>query len=375
VKTVVLDKIASVTRSCGLPREVRVAAEIPCAEGVVVAVKVLNDKGTYNQLELPSGRMAQVKRGDVLAGALGHRHALFGYSGHLPERLAPGDVVHLLNLGGVLGICDSENPDLGPPFACEVLGAVLTFPYLGERIGVPARIGSQSLERLAGAAPAPLDARGVPVAALVGSCMNCGKTAAACALVRELTHGGLVIDGFKATGVSLRRDVLAMEDAGARTTGIFTDLGVVSTTAANAPAVTRTLLTRLAAGQPDAPDAIVAELGDGLLGAYGVGAILGDAEIRAALTAVVLAANDPVAAWGGVRLLRETYGIEPVAVTGPATDNLAGTRIIEETLGVPAINARTEGARLGELVREKLGLGGGGAGVGAASGAVVEGGR
>ena len=349
MKTVLLDKIASVTRACQLKREVRVSADVPCEEGVVVAVRVRNDKTTYSQLELPSGRMAQVKKGDVVAGALGHRHALFGYSGHLPTRLAPGDTIQLLNMGGVLGICDSVNPDLGPPFECEVLGAVLHFPYLGERIGVAARIGDRRLDLAA-----PLHAAGVPVVALVGSCMNCGKTAAACTLVRHLSHGGFTVDGLKATGVSLRRDTLAMEDAGARTTGLFTDLGVVSTTPANAPAVTRTLLTYLAAARPDV---IVAELGDGLLGAYGVAAILEDAEIRAAFTAVVLAANDPVAAWGGVRMLRERFGIEPAAVTGPATDNLAGTEIIEEALGVPAINARTNGEKLAARVREVLGLG------------------
>lgn len=346
MKTVLLDKIASVTRACALKREARVSADVPCEEGVVVAVRVLNDKSTYSQLELPSGRMAQVKKGDVVAGALGHRHALFGYSGHLPERLAPGDTVNLLNMGGVIGICDSVNPDLGPPFECEVLGAVLHFPYLGERIGVAARIGSEPLNP-----EAPLDAAGVPVIALVGSCMNCGKTAAACTLVRHLSHGGLTVDGLKATGVSLRRDVLALEDAGARATGIFTDLGVVSTTPANAPAAMRTLVTRLAAGRPDA---IVAELGDGLLGAYGVAAILDDPSIREAMTAVVLAANDPVAAWGGVKMLRERFSIEPVAVTGPATDNIAGTRIIEEAVGVPAINARTDGERLAALVRSRL---------------------
>ncbi|HEY4597185.1 MAG TPA: hypothetical protein VIJ02_12350, partial [Thermoanaerobaculia bacterium] len=208
MKTVLLDKIASVTRACGLKREVRVSADIPCEEGVVVAVRVLNDKSTYSQLELPSGRMAQVKKGDVIAGALGHRHALFGYSGYLPERLAPGDTVHLLNMGGVIGICDSANPDLGPPFECEVLGAVLHFPYLGERIGIAARIGGSGGEALD--PMALLDAAGVPVIALVGSCMNCGKTAAACTLVRHLSHGGLTVDGLKATGVSLRRDVLAM---------------------------------------------------------------------------------------------------------------------------------------------------------------------
>jgi hypothetical protein len=351
VKTILLDKIASVTRACQLKREVRVSAQIPCQEGVVVAVRVLNDKSTYSQLELPSGRMAQVKRGDVIAGALGHRNALFGYSGTLPERLAPGDRVNLLNMGGVLGICDSVNPDLGAPFECEVLGAVLHFPYLGERIGVAARVGGHRGGPPELAADARLDTAGVPVVALVGSCMNCGKTAAACTLVRHLSHGGLTVDGFKATGVSLLRDVLAMEDAGARATAIFTDLGVVSTTAANAPAVTRTLLTRLAASRPDV---IVAELGDGLLGAYGVAAILDDAEIRAAFTAVLLAANDPVAAWGGVRMLRERFGVEPVAVTGPATDNLAGTRIIEDALGVPAVNARTDGERLTSLVRDRL---------------------
>ena len=346
MKTVILDKVASVTRSCQLKREVRLTPEIPCEEGVVVAVRVLTEKSTYNQLELPTGRMAQVKRGDIIAGALGHRHALFGYAGHLPTSLAPGDRIHLLNMGGVLGICDSVSPDLGPPFECEVLGAVLHFPFLGERIGVAARIGGLPLD-----ADAPVITGGVPTVALVGSCMNCGKTAAACALVREMSHAGLTIDGFKATGVSLRRDILAMEDAGARMTAIFTDLGVVSTTGANAAPVTRTLLTRLAANRPDA---IVAELGDGLLGAYGVAAILDDKKLRDAFTAVVLAANDPVAAWGGVRMLRERFGIEPAAVTGPATDNLAGTRIIEEQLGVPAINARLDAARLTALVRERL---------------------
>jgi hypothetical protein len=351
MKAVTLDKIASVTRACGLKREVRLSDRIPCEEGVVVAVRVLTDKSLYNQLELPSGRMAQVKRGDVIAGALGHRQALFGYAGHIPEKLEPGDTINLLNLGGVLGVCDSKNPDLGPPFACEVLGTVLRFPILGERVGEPARIGDGSLD-LTNASAAPLVSNGVPVVALVGSCMNAGKTAAACALVRELTHAGLEVDGAKTTGVSLRRDVLAMEDAGARRTALFTDLGVVSTTAKNAAAVTRTLITRLAAAP--SPDVIVVELGDGLLGAYGVDAILADAEVRASFTAVVLAANDPVAAWGGVEILRRDYGIEPVAVTGPATDNLVGTQLIEARLGVPAVNARSDSERLGAVVREAL---------------------
>ncbi|MBM4219301.1 MAG: hypothetical protein FJ171_06620 [Gammaproteobacteria bacterium] len=341
-RAIIVDKIASVTQACALSHELRISGEIPCEEGAVLAVEILTNKSQYNTLELTSGRMASLSRGDVVVGALGHRKALFGYSGHVPARLAPGDVVQMLNIGGVLGICDSANPENGRPFDCRVLGAVLHFPYLGERIGVPARVGMRALDY--GAA---LDTGGVPVIALAGSCMEAGKTAAASAMISRMRHRGLVVDAFKATGVSLRRDILAFEDSGARRTAIFTDFGIVTTTARNGPALTRTMLTEMAAGRPDA---IVFELGDGLLGAYGVEAILDAPDVRGALTAVVLSANDPVAAWGGVKLLRERFGIEPAAVTGPATDNAVGVDIIREHLKVPAFNALTHGAALGDCV-------------------------
>ena len=348
MRSIVVDKIGSVTQACGLTHDLRISPDIVCEEGVVIVVEILTNKSTYNTLELTSGRMAKVARGDIVVGALGHRKALFGYSGHIPTTLVPGDVIQMLNIGGVLGICDSANPDRGKPFDAKVLGAVLTFPYLGERIGVPARAGYKALDLAA-----PLDTRGVPVVALAGSCMEAGKTAAAVSIIARMRHRGLVVDAFKATGVSLRRDILAFEDAGARRTTIFTDLGVVTTTAKNGPALTRTMLTEMAAGKPDV---IVFELGDGLLGTYGVEAILLDNGIRDALSAVVLSANDPVAAWGGVKLLRERFQIEPAAVTGPATDNQVGVQIIEEQMGVAAINAISSGAALGDHIIAKLGL-------------------
>jgi len=348
MQTVIVDKIGSVAQACGLAHEVRVSADIPCEEGVIVAVEILNNKSGYNTLELVSGRMAKVTRGDVVVGALGHRRAAFGYSGHLPTSLKPGDIVQMLNIGGVLGICESFTPDKGKPFDCRVLGTVLHFPFLGERIGVPARAGARKLDY-----DAKLDTRGVPVVALAGTCMEAGKTAAACSIVSRMRHRGLTIDAFKSTGVSLRRDIMAMEDAGARSSMIFTDFGVITTTPKTGPALARTMLTELAANKPDV---IVFELGDGLLGSYGVQAILAADDIRASLTAVVLSANDPVAAWGGVKLLREQYGIEPCVVTGPATDNAVGVEIIKSQMNVAGINAITDGAALGDRVIEAAGL-------------------
>ena len=348
MRTVVLDKIGSVTLNCRLSREVRVSDDIPALEGGVVAVRVLNAKGTYNQLELPSGRMSKVKPGDVCAVALGHRKALFGYSGYVPPKVSVGDRLNLLNLGGVFGVCDAVNPDLGEPFICEVLGQILHFPYLGERIGVPAHISQ-------GALPfsESLDVHGIPVVAIVGSSMSAGKTAAACALVQAFTHKGLRVAAGKTTGVSLRRDILAMEDAGARKTLIFTDFGVVTSTRESAPPCARSLLNELAR---DRPDVIVLELGDGLLGLYGVDAILDDATMRASFRAVVLAASDPVAAWGGVRLLQERHFLGTTVVTGPATDNMAGSRLVEAQTNVPARNARTEASALADVALANLSL-------------------
>jgi hypothetical protein len=348
MRSVVVDKLASVTQACGLSHEVRVSNDIPAEEGVVVVVEVLTNKTTDNTLELTSGRMAKVGKGDVVAGALGHRRALFGYSGHVPATVQPGDVIQMLNIGGVLGVCDSINPEKGRPFDCRVLGVALNFPYLGERIGVPARVGYKPLD-----VNAPLDTRGVPVVALAGTCMEAGKTAAACAVIARMRHRGLTVDAFKATGVSLRRDVLAMEDAGARRCAIFTDLGIVTTTRANGPALTRTMLSELAGGKPDV---IVFELGDGILGTYGVDAILECPDIKSALSAVILSANDPVAAWGGVKLLRERFQVEPCVVTGPATDNQVGVEIITAQMGVAAFNAMSNGAALGDCVIGALGL-------------------
>jgi hypothetical protein len=335
MKSIVVDKIASVAQHNDLASELRLSKDIPCEEGVLIAVRILNNKSRYNQLELTSGRMATINQGDVIVGALGHRKALRGYSGHLPKKLKPGNTIQVLNVGGVLGICDSANPDVGPPFDCEVLGTVLSFPYLGERIGVPARAGVDTLD-----VDAPIETNGVPVIAMAGT-----------AIVGRLRHLGFQVAACKATGVSLRRDVLAMEDAGAADTMIFSDFGIVTTTEANGPELTRALLTGLANRNPDV---IVLELGDGLLGAYGVGAILLDEAIRDSFTAVVLCANDPVSAWGGVELLRKEFSIEPAVVTGPATDNDVGVQQIDERTSLPAINALSNGVALGDMIADLL---------------------
>ena len=346
MKIIFADKIASVAQHNNLGNELRVSLDIPCEEGILLAVRILNNKSRYNQLELTSGRMSTLKEGDIVIGALGHRNALLGYSGYLPKDLKAGSSIQVLNIGGVMGICDSYNPDVGPPFNCEVLGTVLDFPFLGQRIGIPAKVGMHSYDETVA-----LNVSSIPIIAIAGTCMDSGKTVAACSLISRFRQLNFNVSACKATGVSLRRDILSMEDAGASKTMIFSDFGVVATTPYNGSPLIKSLLNQLAL---DLPDVIVVELGDGLLGSYGVQAILSDQEIRKSLSGIILCANDPVAAWGGVKILREEYEIEPTVVSGPATDNSVGLDLINNMLNVPAINALTNGSALGDLMAKLI---------------------
>ena len=65
MKSVFVDKVASVAQHSELSNKVRLSPDIPCEEGVLVAVRVKNNKARYNQLELTSGRMAKIGRAHV----------------------------------------------------------------------------------------------------------------------------------------------------------------------------------------------------------------------------------------------------------------------------------------------------------------------
>ncbi len=340
-----LDRISSSTRNAQLSTEVIVGDEIVAAEGYVLAVRILHDKSSYNTVEDRTGRMVSLRAGDVLAGTLGHRRALRGYAGVVPGHIAVGDTIEVLNLGGILGKCTSTNPEYGPPFKAEVLGAILSFPELGDRIGRPAHIKDHSVptaERLESQ---------VPVVYVAGTCMNAGKTVAATELVRGLSRAGLRVAATKLTGVSLMRDSLSMQDAGAVTALTFNDIGIATTRAGLSVTSAKGIMNRLATAKPDV---IVAELGDGILGEYGVQDILRDPELTAVGAAYVMAAPDPVGCWGAVTLMRDLFHLPVTVLTGPATDNEVGRDYVKAELQIPAHNALRDAESLVAVVRAAL---------------------
>ncbi|PCI36321.1 MAG: hypothetical protein COB53_10035 [Elusimicrobia bacterium] len=336
-----LDKIASATKNVGLSSDAILSSEIPAEEGIVIAVRVHGTKTVYNNVEDLHGRMIRLDDGDLLAGVLGSRRALRGYAGVVPETVKPGDMLDILNLGGVIGKCTSTNIDLGAPLQAEVLGAILDFPYLEERRGVPASIRTDAIPWSETLEPS------APLVFVAGTCMHSGKTFACGEIIHGLAKKGYKVCGTKLTGVSLLRDTLSMEDRGAIKSLSFNDSGIVSTSEKVSVPVAKGIINAL---NKEEPDLIVVELGDGILGEYGVQAILHDKELMTAAGLHLLCAPDPVASWGGAELYKNKFKLKLSVISGPATDNDVGKNFIRESVGIAAINSRLEAKALADFI-------------------------
>src|SRR5881396_1717197 len=335
-----VDKIGSATSPLGLSRSVIVigASDDPRA-GDVVVVRVLTDNATYNMLELPTGRLAKVKPGDLIVGVLGRRRALKGFVGDVPATVSAGDELHLLNLGGVIGSCTGHHSSLDDAIKVEVAGLACNSEGAVRNI---ADVGLSLREALGQTAP---------LVVIAGACMNSGKTYAATEIIQQGTRGGLRVAAAKLSGIACLRDTLNMADHGAIATASFLDCGLPSTVGiGNLAPVAKAIIARL---NESAPDFIVIELGDGILGGYSVESVFEDEEFREATAALVFCASDYVGAWGGIELFGRR-GIKVDLVAGSVTDSKMGEDYIQNEFGVPAANARRNGAKLFEIVRSKV---------------------
>ena len=332
---ITVDKIGSATSPLGLTDQLNVGGEnMKPRSGDVVAVRALSESVTYGNIELTSGRLAKISRDDVLVGVLGKRRALKGFVGDIPETLIAGDRLHLLNMGGVIGECSGHHSSLTDAIEVEVVGNVVD------------QDGAQmNIDRF-GLPPAPALHSSAPIIVVAGTCMNSGKTVAAAEIIKQANLAGFRVAGGKISGIACLRDTLNMQDHGAVATASFLDCGLPSTAGVDdlAP-IAKAIINHL---NTFAPDLIVIELGDGIVGGYSVDTVLVDREIQDATATFVFCASDYVGVAGGMSILG-SRGITIDVVAGSVTDSQMGEDFVESNYGISAGNARRNGRRLFEL--------------------------
>ncbi len=338
-----VDKIASSTAHSDIESPITLSPYIVAQHGYVVVVRALDEKDQYDEVECSDGVFRHIRKGDVLVGTLGGRQALKGYSGRVPRHISPGDTLNVLNLGGLIGECTAAHPELGPALPVEVLGAVMV-----ERNDqwTHARIQEDALEmrhRLE---------TSVPLVTVSGTAMETGKTEAACRIVEGLADRGLRVGAAKLTGASLMRDVRRMREHGATAVSTFTDAGIACTVEDAITPIAKGVIHHL--NETEDLDVIVAEMGDGFIGYYGVDDLMTDMELQSFTETHVVAATDLAGSWAAERTFRERYHTDITAITGPVTDNDVGRRYIKQRLGVPALNALQQSTKLVDAVVEAL---------------------
>jgi len=332
--------LTSITRIAHFDERAFTVGEVARDEwrnGDYVVGEIVDARRLPHEIEVPSGRLAEVISGDLVVGALGVRAATLGIVGDWRE-IGDDGAMEMLSIAGCIGRTTSASTFARQPIPLRYRGHV----HVG---GVPARMRDHvAVSGFTG----PF---AVPTVLIIGTSMDAGKTLSAKRVVRELKARGLKVAAAKLTGIARYRDVLSMGDAGADAIFDFVDAGLSSTVVEPAEFVERmeVLLGMINATEPDV---LVAEAGASPLEPYN-----GDAAVRLlgdATRCIILCASDPYAVAG----VMSGFDTVPDLVAGRATSTSAGIALVEKLTGVKALNLLDpqSDAMLARLLVESLGL-------------------
>lgn len=301
------------------------ASLLPCGDSPQagdIALAQLERIGKNTTLELANGRRFTLHEGDVCAVVFGNRYGTLQFEGYAR---ANGGCCDLLSMAGVCGLVESKHASVAEPSKLRLLGV------LGDADGCPLRLRDFALE------PGP-PAPSPRIAVVCGSSMDSGKTHTATRLIMGLQRTGHRVAGVKLTGTAAGRDTWSMLDAGACVALDFVDGGYPSTYLCTVDELLDLygLLINHAASQK--AEWVIIEIADGLLQRE-TGALLQAATFTSSVGAWIFAATDPLAAVGGVAMLRD-WGIEPLAVSGLVSMSPLSVRETEAATKVPCLTAK-----------------------------------
>jgi hypothetical protein len=293
------------------PRQVRgyVPMESAPQVGDVVYGRITH-LGQHGTLENKQGRIHMATDGTRAVFVYGNRYAPDAFEGVVPDK--PMSEVDLLARSGLVGVMRQKNSAVKDPSKVRVLGHVV------DEAGEPLSTLRQTV--VAPKEP-PLEGRKRAKMILnVGTSMNSGKSTSAMACCWALAAMGYRVRATKATGTASLKDILHMQDAGAERVSDFTHLGYPSTYLLDLGAVVEGFKALDAKYASNPQKFWVVEFADGILQRE-TAALLRDEYVRSRIHRLVFSAADAFGALGGLRMLKEEFGLEADAVSGRCTSS------------------------------------------------------
>ena len=300
--------------------------------GVIVRI------GQHSSLENVSGRIHMIHDGTKAALVFGNRYAPDFYEGLVPPKIT--DEVDLLARSGMVGIVKTKNSMMKDPtkvkilgYVCDESGAVLNTRHFS--LVKPRRIVKKQPR--------------AKVILVCGTSMNSGKSMAAAACCWALTSMGYNVRASKLTGTASLKDILLMNDGGARPYADFTHLGYPSTYLLSKDELLG-IFNQLDLKFANNPKNFwVVELADGIIQRE-TAMMLNSLQLRTRIHKLIFCANDAFGAIGGLSILGK-FGLEPDALSGICSSSPLHIRELSEFTDIPVFNSvEADMKRLAEIL-------------------------
>lgn len=301
--------------------------EKPPEVGDVVFGEIIR-VGQHGTLENVSGRIHHTHIGSKALFVFGNRYAPDYYEAFVPESMPLQ--CDLLARSGLVGVVKTKNALIKDPTRIRILGyAVDTqgkvvntthFPVIN-----PKEISKKKRNR-------------AKMVLVVGTAMNAGKSMAASACVWSLASMGYGVRGSKITGTASLQDILRMNDAGAEHYNDFTHLGYPSTYMLSEAQILDVFNKIDLKFANNANNYWVVELADGILQRE-TAMLLAHPDVQSRIHRLIFASHDAFGTVGGIRVLKEKYGLVPDGISGVCSSSPLHVRELQEFTDIPVFNS------------------------------------
>lgn len=340
MKKIKLDKIPYLFKNVSLSEEVFISNNIIPIEGSMVVVQGLENQGKKDDFDFINGRQGKAVKGDIFPGVLGLRKAVVEFAGHIPNHIEVGDELYLICESGLIGQISGIYESWGKPMKVKVLGGIVDK-------------NSDSLNLKNYSLPKINNQTNIPIIALIGTRMDCGKTTMACKITLNLKNNDKKISSIKPTGVAFSQDLYKLKDHGSQVVLDFVDMGLPSTCNGNAKKIISATEYLINHAKSSNPDLILVEFGDSLLGGYHVNDILNYQPIKNQIKFIILAANDLLGIKGAIEVLKENK-LKIDLVTGPIANSKIGIDLIKKNFDIEAESNQHEIPKTTTLIMNLL---------------------
>ena len=289
-------------------------------------------------LEAWQTREIALSEGDIFVGATGGRFANHSINGHAPRQPVPvGDIVDLLNTGGVIGYSASQD---SPTVKLKVLGGIKHGDSLTLMSDLTSISGTSSTDE-------DDSPPSTPLVLITGSDMDVGKTTCAAALALSLRSSGIRMTFVKLTGTGRMRDLMRVYYGHPlgyfdidRLAWDFVDVGLATTYEIDRDEVRRRARRLLRHAEANG-EIVLAEVADAPNDEGSIH-VTTDPWLKAWLKrcGLVICACDSVSSTLTAQWIRShiELGEEEILISGPVADNRATKEEVEREIGLSAVS-------------------------------------